>query len=904
MSAYKRFDYSQLSATAVFAQVESRPEGLSAAEAHKRLRDHGSNQLHAGKQPRPPLIGLFSACVVLLLVLAAILAAFLDTGGKTAFVLLLGALLNALFSLVLHRSGASALTNQIARLPAADARVLRSGKSQTIPASQLVLGDVVLLTQNDIVPADLRIFEEDHLIADESIMTSRHSAVRKFAHAISGPVADVDRHNLALMGTSVVSGSARGVVIATGNHTEQGRIAHLAIVPSAAQARPSSGTRYGNLFAGFVCLLAATLAATAVLAGFDRPTTLFYASALLVAITPAALLPVKAANLAATLSRLNKAGLRSKKLAAASQLGRCQVLLYDTVSEVEPACTSFRELLVGKTAYEVTASGLRKNGRPLSAAKTTDLSLLFTAAAFSSGHGIMAREKALNALAGWGRIDTAKLQKSHEEYKLFPYDAGRKLHSTVRQFKGQNFVFVQGSVEAVLAHSTELWDSGHVRKLTKADKEHFTAFHAGHHQAGSEVVALAYRVLPGKAQPHELTPETAETKLTLLGIAAMATPLQSSLPAVLQHAAETKLPVTFLTNYNPAAASAAAAAVRPEMQRSMTVVEGTELMSMSDNQLSTVMLRGDAIFCQISPEDKLRLVEILQRGGLAVAVSGDGLYDAPALARANVGIAGHDDDVCGTAGLVLGGQGFTGLLTALDISRQARHNFAAMLRCMLTTTAGKVALVLLSLLATALFHTPAVIGIVPLIAIDLLALAFPLAALSWDTPTATHRPESGLQQLFTREAFGSYIKFGLLAAGLAWLAFLTYFAYSSVNPEFIDSANELHINAATLAFLAFVLCESINVLFVRKVHSAEASRRVLLAFGCSLLLVVTMIYNPLLQPFAGTTDMQIIDWLIAALAAVLYFAARLAQRHTAKHTRREVIKLHKEIHGHNSPARI
>lgn len=903
MDNYKRFDYSRLSVSAVFERVQSRPEGLSAAEAHKRLHEHGSNTLHTHSTgQRTPLTGLFSACIVLLLVLAAVASTVLDNGGKTALILLLAALLNALFSLILHRSGTS-LAKNIGTLQAAEARVLRSGKTQTLPAEQVVVGDIVLLQENDVVPADVRIFDEDQLIIDEAVMTSHHTTVHKFVHAISSAVAPVLRHNVALQGTSVVRGTGRGVVVNTGDYTELGRIVSLASARRTNHTFISTGNTYGNIFAAFVGGLAVILAATALLAGFSVHATLFYAACLLVAITPAALLPVKAAHLAATVSRLTKEGLRITKLAAASSLGRCQVILYDTACEALPTCTDFHELLVGKTTFTVSESGIRKSGRPLSAARTADMSLLFTAAGFGSGHAITAHEKALQHLAGWGRADTAKLQSGHQELKLFPYDDGRQLHSTVREFKGQNFVFVRGSVEAVLRSSTELWDSGHVRKLTKADKELFLKFHATHHKAGSEVVALAYRILATKTTPHDLTPETAETKLILLGAAAMATPLQSTLPALLKRASETKVPVVFITDYNPAATAAAAEAALPELQRPMKVVAANELVTLSDSTLSTLMVRGDAIFSQITPEDKLRLVEILQRSGLAVAVSGNGLYDAPALAHADSSIAGGTSDVYGSAGLVLHDQGFAGLLTALQISRQARQNFAAMLRCMLTTVAGKVLLVMLSLLGTALLHMPPIIGIVPLLAIDLLALAFPLASLSWDTPAAAAQSTS-LQSLFTREAFGSYGKFGLLAAGLSCLAFLGYFAYNSVSPEYIDSSSGLHQSAATLAFLTIALCESVNVLFVRKAHHAEASSRVLLAFTGSFLCVVTLIYNPIAHPFSGTTDLAAIDWLIAVLAALLYFVARLVQRHTAKHTRREVVKLHQEIHGHHSPARI
>lgn len=901
MDTYKRSDYSRLAIAEVFERLDSRPEGLSAAQAHTRLRDHGSNLVEAKKSRLLLVPGPFAVYIRAVLIVAAALSLFLDNGGKIAIILLLVALLNAVFDLILRRCGNTVHKNA-SSLQAAQAHVLRGGKEQTVPAAELVLGDVILLQPNDVVPADARIFDEDNIIIDESAFTAQHTSVRKFAHTLIREVAPMQRHNLALAGSSVISGTARAVVTATGNHTELGRAVHLAA--TSAGARPTIKTRLNTLFAACFVLLALILGITAMLAGFTVQTTLFFAVCLLVALTPTALLPVKAANLAATVSRLAKANVRLTKLSAVSNLGRCQVLLYDTASEALPECAVFHELLMGKTTYTVESSGLTSKGKAVSASKLKDMSLLFTTAGLSSGHGITAPDKALNALATLGKIDATKVQNAHEAYKLFPYDAGRRMHSSVRHYNGQTFVFVQGAIDAVLAESTELWDQGHVRRLLKADREVFTKFHAAHANAGSQTIALAYRVLPAKTSPHDITPETAEAKLTLLGVAAMATPLQSVLPTMLQAAARTKLPVAFIADAPPAAAAAAIEAVLPALQHPLTILTSDDILHASDDHLSSVVLRGDALFSQITPEDKLRLVEILQRNGLAVAVSGDGLYDAPALARADVGIAGNRSDVSGAADMLLHGQGFEGLLGALDISRQTRQNFTAMLRCMLTTTAGKLSLVLLSLFGTALFHVPAVIGIIPLLAIDILVLAFPLAGLSWDTPHARPASPHNLQALFTREAFSNYGKFGLLAAALAYLSFLAYFVYSNVSPQYIDGGNNLHINAATLAFLTFALCESINVLFVRRAHSAEASRHVLLGFVCAFLCVLTLIYNPVVHPFSGTTDLSGIDWLIALVAGLLYFAARLVQRHTAKHTRREVLKLHQEIHGHNSPARV
>jgi Ca2+-transporting ATPase len=332
---------------------------------------------------------------------------------------------------------------------------------------------------------------------------------------------------------------------------------------------------------------------------------------------------------------------------------------------------------------------------------------------------------------------------------------------------------------------------------------------------------------------------------------------------------------------------------------------------LADTQILQLVERGGAVFSRVAPKDKLRIVELVKQSGHVVAVTGDGINDAPALKRADIGVAmgrTGTDVAKDAAEIVLLDDSFDTLVSAIGEGRLSFQNIRKAARCALTDNAGELITVLLGLAALALFHIPPAITAIQILAIDVVAQILPITALGWDSAQhklMTEKPRNLHDHIINARAIRGFIGFGTLAALLSYANYLFFFFRSNLSPVRIETALPQYHSATTLTYVTLVLCLYVYLMFERSDRHEKfftdylwSNKKLLISFGASFFLIGNIVYNPWVQPYFSAGTLSLTDWLTAVAAALLYGSFRLLQRHTRQHSRHAVLKLHREVHGH------
>jgi Ca2+-transporting ATPase len=928
MNMPKRLNYYRLSASEVLEQLDSRATGLTHKEAKQRLEQLGPNLLHRVKHETAltTFLRQFKNLLVLMLLVSAGLSLYLhDT--KTATILILIALMNASIGFAQEHK-AETLMKSLEQLLVPKAKVLRGGVLTEVDSTKLVLGDVVYVAEGDSAPADLRVLDEQELSSNDFALTGESNPSRKFVHAIAAEVGLGNRHNLVFMGTTVATGSAHGVVVGTGMQSELGRIASLSqTTHSELSPLQNEMDHLATRLLQATVILAILLIGVAIKSDLGLHAAILFAIGISAAMIPSALVAEVNITLALTAGRLAKQHALVKKLSAVETLGATNIILTDKTGTLTKNEMTVEQLLIGRMHYGVSGTGYEANGtittergKPLSAGKLKELELFFACAALASNaHTVPPdsehanwyvvgdpTEGALITLARKAELDIDDWEQKHPELKEFQFDSARKLLSSVRKRNDDTIVFVKGATESLLAKSTDIWDHGHVRKLTQADRDFYVAFNEKQAHAAKRNLGFGFRVLPkGMKKPFKM--DDIEQQFTFLGMASMVDPLREAVPAAMLAARRAHVKVSIITGDYPITGSAIAR--QAGLSDHITTITGVELAGLADSQILALVEKGGAVFSRVAPEDKLRIVEIVRRSGRVVAVTGDGINDAPALKRADIGVAmgrTGTDVAKDAAEIVLLDDSFNTLVSAIEQGRITYQNIRKAARCVLTDNAGELLTVLIGLSATALFHVAPAITAIQILAIDIVAQILPITALGWDKGQGKlmhAKPRNLRDHIVNGPAIGGFIGFGLLAAILSYSNYLLFFARHHLSPRYLDPSLPQYHQATSLTYLTLVLCLYVYLLFERsdaheKFFSSYlwSNRKLIYAFAGSFFLIANLLYNPWVQPYFSTAALSFVDWLTALAAATLYGSFRLIQRHTRQHSRHAILKLHNEVH--------
>lgn len=927
---HTKLNYYRLSANEVLEELGTNPGGLTSIEAKKRLAQYGPNTLERVKHESAWITFLrqFKNILVIMLLISTGFAIYLDD-LKTASILVIIAAMNASIG-YFQEHKAETLMKSLEKLLVPKAKVKRSHRVMAVDSSELVIGDVVYIESGDSVPADIRIIEEAELGTNDFALTGEANPSRKFVHAIGAEVPLGSRDNQAYMGTTVATGTAYGVVIGTGMHTELGRLAALSQATRSEQSPLQKEMNHlSTRVAQVTIVLTLLLIFIATKEDLGLQYAILFGISIGAAMIPNGLVTEVNITLSQTANRLAKAKALVKRLSAVETLGATNVILTDKTGTLTKNEMTIEQLLIGRDQYKVTGTGyegrgdiVTPRGKAVSEATLKDLELFFMTAGLASNAKVDPpdgehddwyvvgdpTEGALITLTRKAGITIETIDEEIPELKEFQFDSARKLLSSVRKRGNLTVVFTKGAPEAVLERSTEVWDHGHIRKITDKDREFFKTYHEKQAKAAKRNLALAYRVLPKSAIRKKFVMDEVEQDFIFLGMVSMSDPLREAVPEAIQAAHAAHVKVAIITGDYPTTARAIAR--KAGLGENINIILGEELPMLTDSRILQQIQHGNAVFSRVSPEDKLRIVDIVKRSGKVVAVTGDGINDAPALKSADIGVAMGQtgtDVAKNAAEIVLLDDSFTTLVGAMEEGRLTFHNIRKAARCALTANAGELLIILISLFGTIVFHIPAATTAIQILAIDIIAQLLPVTALGWDRAgkgIMKDPPRKLHDHIINRDSIIEFIQYGALTALLGYANYLFFFERNSVDPAFIDTGSNIYAQATILTYLTIVLCQFVNILFVRADEHKEFftdylwSNKVLLgAFAISIFLVLNVMYNPLVQPFFGAGPLGFIDWLTAIACALIYAAFRLFQRHNRHHSRHNVIQLHRKVHG-------
>ncbi len=839
-----------LEASEVIARLDSRKEGLSSQDAEERLKE-GPNLLQ--EAPRPGVLHLFlrqvSDFLVLLLIIAATISALLGEVFDATIIVAV-VLINGVLG-VLQEFRAEKALNSLKQLSAPWATAIRNGEPQRVPAQDLVKGDMVMLAAGDRVPADLRVVETRDLKVDESMLTGESEPVSKDESPVPEDSPVADRRSVLFMGTAVTCGRATGVVCATGMDTELGRLAS-----SLQQAREEPTPLQKNLGAlgkslgVVVVLLGALLFLAGTLVRGGDPLEFFLASvSLAVAAVPEGLPAVVTIVLAVGVSRMARRNAIMRRLAAVETLGSTTVICSDKTG------TLTQNRMTATCAYTISNGLLRLNGDI-----PPDLELLLrglalnTDACISPGGnqtGDPTEVALLRASMDYG-IDRVTAEASWPREQEIPFDSQRKRMTTVhRTPEGGYIQWTKGAPEIVV----DLCDRAHPGDpLGGCTRE--TVLEAARALARDalRVVAVAYRELP--------TPVPCEEGMVLLGLVGLQDPPRPGAKnsVTMTHRAGI-IPVMITGDHlDTAVAIARHLGILEEGKRAIT---GRELEAMDDRQLAAAA--GDTrVYARVAPEHKVRIVTALKSLGHVVAMTGDGVNDAPALKRADVGVAmGKDgtDVAREAADMVLADDDYSTIVAAVEEGRIIFSNIRKFVTYLLSTNLGEV----FAVLGTVLAGYPLPLRPAQLLWLNLVTDSFPALALGLERSAVgvmDKPPRPPSERILTKKRWTRVVVQGLVI-GLVPVAGLLYGL-----PRGLDFGR-------TVAFASLSIAEILRAFTARSEEVSlwrlplSANPYIVPATIVSLLLVFVPIYlEPIATAFRAV-PLNLNDWsIVLGLALV------------------------------------
>lgn len=871
----------------VLTQLVSNTDGLSTDTARERHAIHGANRL-----PEPPkrspvirfLLQFHNILIYVLLAAAAVTALldhWVDTGVIVAVVLV-----NAIIGFLQEGKAEQAMA-AIRQMLAPQAAVLRDGKRTTIAGEMLVPGDIVLLEAGDKVPADLRLLQAYGLQVQEAILTGESVPVDKQVESVPADAALGDRTNLAFSGTTVTNGQAQGVVVAIGGHTEIGRISGLL---AGVETLTTPLVEQMSVFAKWLTLFILTVAALILAFGYfvqhQEFAELFMAVVgLSVAAIPEGLPAVLTITLAVGVQAMAKRNAIVRRLPAIETIGAVSVICTDKTGTLTRNEMLVASVITAAQEYRVTGEGYTPQGtifldeaepplaaQPilreigLAALLCNDAELKQQADTWQVEGDPM--EGALLAFAAKIRHRNAAIWTRTD---VIPFDSRHKFMASLHHDHAeQACIIVKGAPEVLLRMShQQRTAAGGVQAL---DADYWQQQAETIAARGQRVLALAVR--PVATTQTTLAMSDVHNNLTLLGLVGLIDPPRPEAVAAIAECHRAGIRVKMITGDH--AATAAAIGQQVGLQYPDKVLTGGELDLLNDAELASAVLDHD-VFARTTPEHKLRLVTALQAHGLIVAMTGDGVNDAPALKRADAGIAmGNKGSAAAkeAAELVLADDNFASIVAAVREGRTVYDNIKKVISWTLPTSTGEAAVIVLALLLGMLLPiTPLQILWVNMITAATLGLA--LAFEPTESSTMQRPPRPRDQPILS----GGLLWHIVLVTTLFLCGVFAIYAYA------LDQGYSLEL-ARTLVLNTLVVMEIFHLFFIRNLYSTSltwqavrGTKMVWLAVVVVIVAQAAITYLPALQAVFGTQAVGLTDGvLVLGMGVVLFVLVELEKR--------------------------
>jgi Ca2+-transporting ATPase len=862
-------------------------EGLSTTEAKKRLNKFGYNQMvEKAKTPWwKQFIAQFQDFMVLVLLGATLISAFLGE-YVDAITILAIVIINAILGFI-QEFRAEKSMEALKKLAAPTAHVLRNGIPQQIPAKELVPGDIILLEAGDKISADGRLVAARGIEIDEAALTGESLPVRKSTERLYNENSPLgDRRNMVYAGTVVTRGRGSAVVCATGMGTEVGCIAGM-IQESSNEATPLE-KRLEHLGRWLVwgCLaICVMVVATGVARGEPLFLMCMAGISLAVAAIPEGLPAIVTVSLALGVQRMIKRNAIIRKLPAVETLGCTTVICSDKTGTLTQNAMTVRKIYTGLNNYELTGSGYDIKGEFLTNQRLiqplTDKVLMncLEIATLCNNSVLKRNEVAISGM--WRRsqdsawsiegdptegaliVAAAKagvwrenLEKTQSRVAEIPFESDRRRMSVVYSQNGEYYLYTKGAPDTIL----ELCASYHNGRIeSKLTPEVVAKILAANHEMTSQalrVLAIAYRKIP-KAEA-EYPGETSENNLVFVGLIGMIDPPRDEVKKAIDICKHAGIKTVMITGDHPNTATAIASELKMFDATKNQALTGQELDQLSDSELAKIANRI-TVYARVSPAHKLRIVKALKKQGHIVAMTGDGVNDAPAVKEADIGIAmgcTGTDVTKEASSMILADDNFATIVAAVEEGRGIYDNIRKFIRYLLACNTGEV----LTMFVAALAGLPMPLLPVQILWVNLVTDGLPAMALGVDSndPNIMSRPPRHPNE----SVFSRGLSTKIIGRGIQ-IGFSTLLVFSLV----YYLKNDLAL-ARTMAFTTLVFSQMFHVFDCRsEIYSVfEAgffkNKYLLLAASCSICMHLMVIYNPVLSGIFATVPMGFHDWLL------------------------------------------
>ena len=870
----------QLTIDETLRDNRTKTSGLTTAEAASRLAEHGPNRLTPPRK-RGPLVRFllqFHNVLIYVLLAAAGVTALLGHWVDT-WVILGVVVINALIGFVQEGKAEKSL-DAIRRMLSLRATVMRDGQRREVDAETLVPGDIVLLASGDKVPADIRLIETRNLRIEEAALTGESEPVDKSPNSIEADVPIGDRTCMAYSSTLVVFGQGRGVVVATGDRTEIGRIGRLlAEVETLETPLLKQMAGFGRTLTGAILVLAGVTLAFGTLMHNQPADEMFLAAVgLAVAAIPEGLPAIMTITLAIGVQRMASRNAIIRRMPAVETLGAVTTICSDktgtlTKNEmtVQRLTTTERTIEVGGVGYSphggFSADGSEINGQEFS--DIARVALLCNDATLREIDGAWQlegdpTEGAMLTLALKCGLDAHFEAEALPRVDVIPFESEHRFMATLHHdHDGHSFVFVKGAPERVIAMCARQRQAGSENPIN-ADFWHAQIDTLA--QAGFRVLALASAAMePGK---RELAFADIEGRLTLLALAGiMDPPREEAIRAVaVCHSAGIRIKMITGDHAITAASIARSMGIGGKDGGPCKALTGAEIETMSDDTLRQAVRDVD-VFARASPEHKLRLVEALQANGEVTAMTGDGVNDAPALKRADVGVAmgkKGTEAAKEAAEMVLADDNFASIAAAIEEGRTIYDNLKKSIVFILPTNGGEAAMILVAIL----FGMTLPISPVQILWVNM------VTAVTLSLALAFERPEPGLMQRPPRNPeaplVNGYMLWRILfvSALLAASSFAMFF-WQLERGASIEVARTATVNTLVMGELFYLFnCRSLSGSILSR-DGLFGNPRVLQAIGLLLVLQFLFTHLPFAHALLHTADIDALTWLCVIAAGIL-----------------------------------
>ena len=894
--------------------MRSKPlcKGLSESVAKQRIIEYWKNvlsELH--KTPKwVKFLQQFKDVLIILLIVSMFISIYLND-IRWAIILGIIVLINAVIGYI-QEAKAEKIMESLKMMMNPVAKVKRNGKLIEEHIENLVPGDIVYIEEWDNIPADLRIFEENNLQTNDFSLTGESSPVNKFTHLIPGNALLWERNNCVFMGTTVATWYGRGIVVGTGMSTELWRIANL----SQQQYSDSSPLQKEmqniakKLTIGTL-ILCGILVIVALFVHFTVKEAFIFAVGIAAAMVPQGLPAQVSIALSLAAWRLAKSKAVIKQLSSVETLWCVNIICTDKTGTLTKNEMTVKNIFLGNKTYTITWTWYQSTGEIIWYKWWNEITKRFFQTLFLASNAKInppdsehanrycigdPTEWALVCLAEKAWFSVEKWRSEIKQYHQYGFDSVRKMMSSVREIDGKTIAFVKWSPQAILEHCTQVYDGEKIRPITEDDKKILSTQIENNAHLAMRDIGIAYK----ETKPYTIqtTMQETESDLIFMGICAIEDPAREEVPAAIKAAYDAKIKIIMITGDYGSTAEAIGHNIWLDQNGKLLVIPWEDLKKLDNAELLKIIKKQNAlIFSRAAPEDKLRIVSLIKEAGFVVAVTWDGINDAPALKGADIWVAMWKiwtDVAKEAAKIVLLDDSFGTLVHAIKEWRIMYQNLKKTTISCITSNGWELFAILISLVVKSVRNIPIAITAVQILAIDLIWEMWPLTALTRDPAQKNimkDKPRDTKEHIINAYTIIDLIRSGALMWWIGYMMYMIFFQLHHVVPNWLDTSTSLYASATSITYTTIMMCQYMNIISRRAGKTQHiftkylrSNKKLLYAFAIGIWLITMLLYSPFGEAYFGFGPLSLSERMLPITGWLIYLTIRELYKQIIKKT--------------------